>query len=319
MLELLKKIIPAQSPSGREAAVASAIEEAAKSMGFTDIARDAMGNLCVHKAGKGERVMLAAHMDSIGLIATYVEENGFVRVGNLGGIRIVPTLYQRVVFNNGVVGVVCADAGVDAKDLTMDHIYIDTMGEKVLPGDTATFLGETTQCGESIVSPYLDDRIGCVILLKLLEQLKDSDVDLFCVFTVQEEVGCRGAGTAAYAIMPDYAIAVDVTGTGDVPGDQKRPVKLGGGPIIKIMDRAAIGHPDVIARMEKAAEKAGIACQRLVATAGGTDTGAIAASRGGVPAACLSVPTRYIHSPNEIVSIADCEQCVSLLKAVLEG
>ncbi len=319
MLELLKKIVPVHAPSGREASVADVMEEIAKSYGYADVSRDTMGNLCVHKPGKGERVMLAAHMDSIGFIATYIDEKGFVRVGNLGGIRLVPALYQRVVFSNGVVGVVCADAGVDAKDLEMDKLYIDTMGQTVRPGDTATFVGEMTQSGDCIVSPYHDDRIGCAILLKLLEELKETDVDLFCVFTAQEEVGCRGAGPAAYAIMPDYAIAIDVTGTGDIPGDGKSPVKLGGGPVIKIMDRAAIGHPDVIARMEKAAEKAGISCQRLVATAGGTDTGAMAASRGGVPAACLSIATRYIHTPNEIVNIADCEQSVALLKVMLEG
>ena len=202
----------------------------------------------------------------------------------------------------------------------MDKLYIDTLGAKVRPGDTATFVGEAAQSGDYVVSQYLDDRLGCAVLLKTLMELKDTDVELFCVFTAQEEVGCRGAGPAAFAIMPDYAIAVDVTGTGDVPGAKDRKnIKLGGGPIVKIMDRAAIGHPDVLARIDKAARAAGIEYQPLVASSGGTDTGAIAASASGIPAACIATPMRYIHTPNEVSYLPDCEQCVALLKAVLGG
>ncbi len=312
MFELLKKLVPVHSPSGHESLVADVIEEIAKPYG--EVSRDVMGNLCVHKPGKGERVMLVGHMDSIGFIATYIEKEGFVRVCTLGGVRLPYALGQRVVFNTGVVGVVCADANVEPKDLTADHIYIDTAGEKVSIGDTATFVGETILSGDRLISPYLDNRAGCAILLKTLMGLKDSDVDLYVVFSVQEEVGCRGAGRAAYAIMPDLSVSVDLCGTGDVPCDPgKNPLKLGAGPVVTLMDRMAISHPVVAQRLMDAADQAGVPYQPFVEVRGGTDTGNVAASRGGVPAACMSICARYVHTHNEMVSLSDCEQCVKIL------
>ncbi len=312
MLELLKKLVPVHAPSGHETPVADVIAQIAAPYG--EVSRDTMGNLCVHKPGKGERVMLAGHMDSIGFIATYIEKEGFVRVCTLGGVRLPYALGQRVVFNTGVTGVVCADANVEPKDLTVERIYIDTAGEPVAIGDTATFVGEPMLQGGMLISPYLDNRAGCAILLKTLMGLKDSDVDLYVIFTVQEEVGCRGSGPAAYAVMPDCAVAVDLCGAGDLPCDTaKNPLKLGAGPVVTLMDRMAISNPVIAQRLIDAAKKTGVPYQPFVEVRGGTDTGNIAGSRSGVPAACMSICARYVHTHNEMVSLSDCEQCVQIL------
>lgn len=312
MLELLKQLTPIHSPSGHETAIADKIASIAGAYG--EVSRDVMGNVIVHKSGSGERVMLAGHMDSIGFIATYIEKDGHVRVCTLGGVRLPYALGQRVIFENGVVGVVCADANVEPKDVTIERVYIDTAGEKVALGDTATFLGETILCGDRIVSPYIDNRAGCAILLKTLMGLKDADVDLYVVFTVQEEVGCRGSGPAAYAVMPDVAVTVDICGAGDLPCDTaKNPLKLGDGPVVTLMDRMHISHPAVAGRLMQAAEDAGAPYQRFVEVRGGTDTGTIAQTRGGVPAACMSICARYVHTHNEMASLSDCENCVTIL------
>lgn len=312
MFELFQQLTPIHAPSGHETAIAEKIESIAREYG--EVSRDVMGNLIVHKSGSGERVMLAAHMDSIGFIATFIEKEGFVRVCPLGGVQLPYALGQRVIFDSGVIGVVCADANVELKDLSAENLYIDTAGEPVEIGATATFLAETRRVGDRILSPYIDNRAGCAIALKALMGLKDSDVDLYVVFTVQEEVGCRGAGPAAYAVMPDCAVTVDVCGAGDLPGGTaNNPLRVGSGPVVTLMDRMAISAPALAARLMQAAEDAGVPYQRFVGVRGGTDTGAIAATRGGVPAACLSVCTRYIHTHNEMASVADCENCAAIL------
>jgi endoglucanase len=312
MLDLLRKLVPVQSPSGHETPIADVLEELAKPYG--EVSRDVMGNVIVHKPGNGERVMLASHMDSIGFIVTYIEKDGFVRVCTLGGVRLPYALGQRVLFSNGVIGVVCADANVEPQNATIDQIYIDTAGETVALGDTATFVGETLLSGDKLISPYLDNRAGCAILLKALMGLQNSDIDLYVVFTVQEEVGCRGAGPAAYAVMPDCAVTVDICGAGDLPCDPaKNPLKVGAGPVVTLMDRMAISHPAVAQRLMDAAKTAEIPYQPFVEVRGGTDTGTIAASRGGVPAACMSICARYVHTPNEMISLSDCEQCARIL------
>ena len=312
MFDLLKQLTPVQSPSGHELSVSEKIEEIARKYG--EVSRDAMGNLIVHKPGNGERVMLAGHMDSIGFIVTYIEKEGFARVCTLGGVRLPYAIGQRVIFNNGVVGVVCVDANIEPQNVTIEHVYIDTAGQTVGIGDTATFLGESILSGDRIISQYIDNRAGCAILLKALQGLQDSDIDLYVVFTVQEEVGCRGSAPAAFAVMPDVAVTVDICGAGDLPCDPgKNPLKLGEGPVVTLMDRMHISHPAVAGRLIDAAEEAGVPYQRFVEVRGGTDTGTIAQTRGGVPAACMSICARYVHTHNEMASLSDCENCVTIL------
>lgn len=318
MDKLLQKLVPPVSVSGREEEISRVIETLAKPYG--QISRDHLGNLVVHKPGNGRRILLAAHMDTIGLIVTHVDEKGFVRFAAIGGLRLVPMIGQRVKFESGVVGIVCFDRGTEPGDLTVDKLYVDTAGAKVEIGETAAFCAEPLFAGRKVISPYLDNRLGCAVCLKALELLKHTDNDIFCVFTVQEEVGCRGAKPVAYTITPDLAIAVDICGLADFPGDDKpNSLTVEGGPVIKIMDAGVICHPTVVSMLEEAGKKLNIATQRYVTRSGGTDAGAIFNTRGGVPSGVLSIPIRYTHNPNELADLDVAENCAKLLAEAIRA
>ena len=318
MDKLLQKLVPPVSVSGREEEISRVIETLAKPYG--QISRDHLGNLVVHKPGNGRRILLAAHMDTIGLIVTHVDEKGFVRFAAIGGLRLVPMIGQRVKFESGVVGIVCYDRGTEPGDLTVDKLYVDTAGAKVEIGETAAFCAEPLFAGRKVISPYLDNRLGCAVCLKALELLKHTDNDIFCVFTVQEEVGCRGAKPVAYTITPDLAIAVDICGLADFPGDDKpNSLTVEGGPVIKIMDAGVICHPTVVSMLEEAGKRLNIATQRYVTRSGGTDAGAIFNTRGGVPSGVLSIPIRYTHNPNELADLDVAENCAKLLAETIRA
>ena len=231
-----------------------------------------------------------------------------------------------VVFENGVHGVVGADEKVKG-ELQVSDLYIDIGAQTkeealsmVALGDMCVMAPRVTKLGENrLASPAMDDRIACFVQAQaLLEMPKAHKNDVYAVFSVQEEVGLRGATTAAYHVNPDLGIAVDVTGVGDVPKvGTKVPVALGKGAAIKIMDRSLICTPSVVEMMEKLAEENGIACQREVLPYGGTDAGAIQKTRTGVATGAISIPCRYIHSEAETVDKRDVEACVELLKACL--
>ncbi len=314
----LTTLLNTMAPSGAEKARRAVIESIAKP--FADeITTDALGNLIVHKKGDGAKVMLCAHMDTIGMIATRVE-NGFVRFGALGGLNVSDLQNIPVRFENGTCGVLSYDGKVPAKDRKLHNCFIDVGDGTVEVGDCAVFDGEMRKLGEHKISaPYLDNTLGCAILLEVLEQLKKTDYDVYFVFTVQEEVGLRGAKTAAFGIEPKYAIAVDVTDTGDLPEtDVQMETKLGGGAAIKIMDRSIVCHPKMVQILKETAEKEGIPYQSEVLTAGGCDAGAIHLSGGGVITGGVSVPVRYVHSPCETADLRDARAAVKLLTAVLE-
>ena len=312
MDKLLRKLISPVAVSGRESAVSAVIAELAASCG--ELTHDAMGHLIVHKTGTGRRVMVAAHMDSIGIMVTYIDDKGFVRFVNLGGMQLVPMVGQRVRFENGVYGVICVERGIEMKDLKPEHLYVDTAGETVAVGDTACFCAEPVFMGKKVISSYLDNRLGCAVCLRAMELLRKTENDIFFVFTTQEEVGLRGARAAAYSIQPDLAIAVDICGMRDTPGEKKvNALTLEGGPVVKLMDRSHIASPSVISLLEQAGEALGIGTQRLVADHGGTDAGGIIHTRGGVPTGCLAIPIRYTHCPNEIGDLEVAENCARLL------
>ena len=187
-------------------------------------------------------------------------------------------------------------------------------------GDFAVYEAPTFEQNGVICGPYLDNRIGCVTLLLTMMNLPDTVADeLYFVFTAQEEVGLRGAGTAAFAIEPDIAIAVDVTDTGDLP-EHKYPMDcyLGKGPAVKVMDHSVLCTPKIRSALEEAGLLAAVPTQREIMQFGGTDTAALQRSRTGVPAGAVSIPTRYIHSPSEMCAVSDVEQAAALLvQAVL--
>lgn len=316
MKYLLEQLITPVSPSGCERNVAAVLTKLAAPYG--EVSLDNLGNLTVYKKGTGKRILLAAHMDTVGFIVTQVDERGFVRFGMLGGVKPINAVGQRVRFENGVIGVVSYERGTEPKDLTADSLYIDTAGESVRVGDVAVFDGAPYFTGNKVISPYLDNRLGCAVCLKALELMQNTDNEIFCTFTVQEEVGCRGAKPAAYTICPDLAIAVDICGVPDTPGgDAPNCVTVEGGPVVKIMDRRTISHRTVCDLLETAAAEQGIAVQRYVTKHGGTDAGTIFDTRGGVPTGNLAIPIRYTHCPNEIADMDVALQCAKLLAAAI--
>lgn len=321
--EYFKTVGAAFGPSGREQKVREEITRLARPLA-DEITVDAMGNLICHKKGEGRKIMLAAHMDSIGIVATYIDEKGFIRFSQVGGLFKGDLINIQVVFENGTRGVISYEEKTPFKELTMAELFIDigassreNAEKRVRVGDFAVFEAPRFEQDGVICGPYLDNRIGCVTLLLAMEQLQPTANDLYFVFTAQEEVGLRGAGPAAFAIAPDYGIAVDVTDTGDLP-ERKYPmaVSMGGGPAIKVMDSSVLCAPVVREALEHAAQELAIAVQQEILRFGGTDTAALQRSRGGVPSGAVSIPTRYIHSPSEMCAIADVERAAALLVRV---
>ena len=323
LFELIQTLVSAHGPSGDESGIRETILKLAAPYGG-EASTDTMGNLTVHKPGPDPKVMLCAHMDSIGFLVTHIEKEGFLRVGKLGGIAPQEMLYTPVRFRNGVRGVVVKEEKADFGKLKLDQCYVDIGAkdehqarEMVQTGDTAVYDTPTFISGGNMISPYLDNRVSCAILLQVLARLpEDCPNDLYFVFSVQEEVGLRGSKTAAYAIDPDYALAVDVTDVDDTPGSERcGTVQLGVGAAIKLMDHSVICHPDVVKELNLTAERCGISVQRDILRAGGTDAGAIHTSRAGVKTGGISVPCRYIHTPVEMVDLSDVQACVELVSS----
>lgn len=323
MMKTLTRLVSAFGPSGCEGEVADVIETLAKPY-VDEISRDVMGNLICRKKGSGPRVMFSAHMDSIGMVATHINEKGFVHVGPIGGVRAARVLYTPVRFQNGTKGLFCTAADADLSKLKANELVIDigaADGEEakklVQVGDIAVFDAATRAVsGARVVSPYLDDRIACMVLLMAMEQVGETDNDLYFVFSSQEEVGCRGAKTAAWAIDPDYGIAVDVCGTDDMPGSKHQlSAMCGKGAAVTIMDRSVICHPEMVAKLTALAQEKGIPVQKSVSRIGGTDAGPIHQTRAGVYTGGICIPCRYVHTPTELVDLGDVQACADLAAA----
>lgn len=326
LLELIQTLNAAHGPSGDEGGIRERLAELARPLA-DEISTDTMGNLIVRKLGSGPRVMLCAHMDSIGFIVTHVEENGFLRVGRLGGISPKEAAYTPVRFAGGARGVIVPEEKADFGKLKLDECYVDigaknreTALKAVAVGDTMIYDSPCFTNQGKVVSPYLDNRISCAILLKVLEEMELCPNDLYVVFTVQEEVGLRGAKPAAWAVDPDYAVVVDVTDVDDTPGSEKcGTVRLGKGPAIKIMDSSVICHPDMIQKLESQAKTLDMPTQRDIMRAGGTDAGVMHTTRIGVRTGGVSVPCRYIHTPVEMADLQDARDCAKLLCAFVQS
>jgi endoglucanase len=315
-------------PSGFEDSIRELIKAEIK--GYADkVSVDAMGNLIALRRGteKNSRtIMVAAHMDEIGVMVSYVDKKGFVRVTALGGVSPLYELGGRVQFENGTVGVINREKPkTPTEQPNFNTIYVDVgaTDKKSCPvqvGDVGVFLQPMVEMGDCITSKAMDDRLGCAIVIQAMQELKDKKLphDVCFVFSTQEEVGIRGAGTSAFGLEPDLGIALDVTFAADTPEPpMKMEVSLGGGAAIKIKDSGMITQPWLKEWMIETAEKGKIPYQREVLLGGTTDAAAIQKSRGGVATGCISIPCRYIHSPSEVVSYSDVLACVKLLKALL--
>lgn len=317
MLELLKKLSETSGVSGNEENIAKIIKNEVKDYA-DDVFSDNLGNLIVHKKGKGKKLMFSAHMDEIGLMATYIEDNGFVRFAPVGGVGINAILGKSVTFSNGLRGVVAYESAIDVKkELEFKKLYIDVFSdgsdEKIAVGNMATVDGEFMRNGNFVTGRALDNRIGVCVLAEVIKTVGDSDFDLYFVFSTQEEIGLRGARTAAFEINPDYAVAIDVTDTGDTPNCPKNSVALGKGAAVKIMDKSVICHPKMRRALQKCAESLGMSVQSEVLSYGGTDAGSIHMTGDGVVTGALSVPLRYMHTAVETAAVSDIRDSVKIV------
>jgi endoglucanase len=324
--ELIKQLTEAYGPSGHEEPVRDLIRAVVEPLA-DQVRVDALGNLIVHKAGSGggKKVMLAAHMDEIGVIVSYVDEQGFLRFQPIGGVDLMTLVGGRVQFADGALGVICAeDRQAFKSDPQLSKLYIDIGAAnreqaRARLGQAASFVRPFAEVGQRLVAKAFDDRTGCVALIATLQRLGRSAHDISLVFSVQEEVGLRGAQTSAFGLAPELGIALDITAAADTPEHRKLAMKLGAGPCIKVMDSGMIAHPGVKDLLIRTAEEHGIPYQLEVLDRGSTDASAIQLAGGGVPAGCVSIPCRYYHTPSEMVDLGDVEHTVGLLVALLEN
>ena len=316
---LLKRLCEAPGVPGREDAVRDLIRAEVSPL-VDEVFTDALGNLFAHKKGKGPKVMLAAHMDEVGFIITSIEDNGSLGFKTLGGIDPRVMVAKSVAVGaEGIPGVIGAkpihlqQPDERRKPIPLSQMFID-IGAKdraeaeglVKLGDFAVFTTKFEEFGEdSWKGKAFDDRVGCSVLIEALRQ--DYDLDLYAVFTVQEEVGLRGAGVAAYQVNPDVALVVEGTTASDVPGipAHRHATTVGEGPALTMIDRTAIASKPVQTRLWEVAKAKGIKCQHRRSTSGGTDAGAIHLAREGIPTATAALPCRYIHSPVSVVNKRD--------------
>jgi putative aminopeptidase FrvX len=325
MKSLIKKLVETVGPSGYESKIRDVVRKEVEAYA-DEIQVDAMGNLIIRKGEKkegGMKVMLSAHIDEIGVMVTHVDKNGFARFTTIGGVRPQTCYGSRVRFLNGTAGVIGGERLDNASHVhTFESMFIDVGATSpedcpVKIGDVAAFDRPFEDLGNRVISKAMDDRVCAAVLIETLKNVKESPHELYFVFSTQEEVGLRGATTAAYAINPDLGISSDVTMTGDTPRSMKMDVSLGKGPAIKVKDGGMLADPKVVAAMVNTAEKHGIPYQLEVLLGGTTDAKAMQISRAGMPAGCVSVPCRYVHTPSEMVDINDLKNAVKLLTQLI--
>ncbi|GAB4489208.1 MAG: M42 family metallopeptidase [Anaerolineales bacterium] len=322
MKNLLKKLTETFSPSGYEGAIRELIRAEVAPLA-DEIRVDALGNLIVRKGKGGKKIMVAAHMDEIGLIATHIDQKGFVRFTGIGGVYPRNLPGGRVRFVNGTPGVISiepAEKMTESQPLEKCYVDVGAVSAENHPikiGDVAGFERPFLDLGARWVAKSMDDRIGCLVAIETLRALKSTPNEVYFVFTTQEEVGTRGAETSAFGIDPDLGFSLDVTGWGDTPGQKYFEMALGKGPAIKIKDGGMLSDPRIVNWMVTTAEKNGLPYQREVLLGGTTDARAMQLVRAGVPVGCISIPCRYVHSPSEMVDASDVENAVKLAAALL--
>jgi endoglucanase len=338
-MKLLKKLSEAHGVPGHEDKVRELLREELERT-CDEVFVDKLGNLIARKGEGKRKVMLDAHMDEIGLMVKHIDKKGFIRFTTLGGFFDQTLLNQRVVVHTRkgeVLGVIGSKPPHLMKEeerkkvVKAENMFIDVgagdaeevkkLGVRV--GDYITFDRSFAElAGELVTGKAFDNRIGCYAMVEIMRRLS-VDAEVYAVATVQEEVGLKGARTAAYKIYPDIAIVLDVTTTGDYPGvrEEESATKLNGGPAITLVDakgRGLITHPEVKELLISTAEEEKIPYQLEVGEGGTTDATIIHLTKEGVPAGVVSVPTRYIHSPVEVASVKDIERVVELVAKAVE-
>src|SRR3990170_4987823 len=337
--ENLEKLSNAYGVTGREEEVRNLMIKLMKPH-VDEIVVDKLENVIAIKKGKksSPKVMLAAHMDEVGLMVKIVTKEGFLQFTKMGGIDDRILLAKKVIIHTqkgplqGIIGSKPPHIQKEAerkKIVAFDELFIDigvesredanAIGVKI--GDPVSFDAKYAKIGKDVViGKAFDDRVGCAIMIEALKQVKKSDCTICAVGTVQEEVGLRGAATAAFGVDPDVAIALDVTVAGDVPGVREfdTTVKMGKGPALMVSDSGMITHPKVLRLLLDTAEENKIACQLEAGLMGSTDAARISLTRQGVPSGTVSIGTRYIHSPIGMLSLKDAEDSAKLTAAAIQ-
>ena len=338
-LEILEKLSNACGVTGREDEVKELMRKFLNPY-VDEVKEDNLGNIIGIREGKknAPKVMLAGHMDEIGLLVKTISKEGFLQFMKLGGIDDRVLLAQKVLVHtekatlHGIIGSKPPHIQKEEERkrvMTYDELFVDIgassleeakkMGVRI--GDPIEFDIKYAKIGKNIaIGKAFDDRAGCAAMIETMKSLGKTDCTIYAVGTVQEEVGCRGATTSAFGLCPDVGIALDVTVAGDTPGvkENDAPIKLGKGPSISIADSFLITHPKVLRLLIAAAEENKIPYQLEAGLPGGTDAGRISLAREGVPSGTISLPNRYIHSPTSLINLADAENLIKLTVAAIQ-
>ncbi len=336
MLSELKKLCSLPGVSGREDAVRDFILTVCREY-CDEVKTDTMGNVLAFKKGKKtprEPIMLAAHMDEVGVIITNITEDGYLKFDFVGGIDRRVVLGKKVYIGDslipGIIGMKAfhlADKSEEDRIMKVKEMYIDIGAESkeeasslISLGDVGSFDGECVEFGDGFIkAKAIDDRIGCCIMLSLMREALPADI--WFAFTVQEEVGCRGAVTAAYSVKPGVALILEGTTAADIPS-QKGGEKVciaGGGPVIPFMDGGAVYDRKLYNTLRSLADANFIPWQTKTLISGGTDAQAIQRSRAGVKTAAISAAVRYIHSPSSVACVKDFDNILKLARLFLQN
>ena len=340
LVDVLEKLSNACGVAGREEEVRDLMKELLKP-NVDEISEDKLGNIIGVKKGKKDAptVMLAAHMDEIGLMVKNITKEGFLQFAKIGGIDDRILIAQKVLVHTDkgpITGIVGSKPPHILKEeekkkvIEADDLFIDVgakdkkdaqkMGVRV--GDAVSFDINFTRVGnDGVVGKAFDDRVGCAALIETMRKLPKVDCTIYAVGTIQEEVGLRGATIAAFQLYPDVGIALDVTVAGDIPGvkEVEAPAKMREGPALTVADAGLITHPKVLRLFIDSAEEHKIPYQLETGLRGTTDAAKIALTKEGVPSGVISIPTRYIHSPASLLSLKDVENTVKLAVATIKN
>jgi putative aminopeptidase FrvX len=340
LVEILERLSNASGVTGREEEVRDLMREYLEH--YVDETRiDKLGNIFALKKGKKDTptVMVAAHMDEVGLMIKNITKKGFLQFAKVGGIDDRILFAQKVIVHTdkgpqtGIIGSKPPHIQTDEerkKVVEADKLFIDIgardqkeaekMGVKV--GDVVSFDTKFVRVGKDVVvGKAFDDRVGCSMIVEVMRRLPKVDCNVYAVGTIQEEVGLRGATIAAFQVAPDVGIALEATVAGDIPGvrEGEAPAKMREGPVLTVADAGLIAHPKILKLLIDSAKEQKIPYQLETGIRGATDASKIALTREGVPSGVISVPVRYIHSPAAILNLDDAEKAVQLAVAAIQN
>jgi len=336
MKELLEKLSNATGISGYEDEIRAIMKKELSKYGETEV--DNFGNVICVKGSGSPKIMLAAHMDEIGLLVKHIDDKGFIRFIPMGGVddETLPAIKVKILAEKevipGIIGFKPPHLKKDEeakKKIKLEEMYIDTglsaeeVKKKIQIGDAVVFESEFSDLGDNVVGKALDNRAGCAVLIEVMKNLKDFKGTVYGVATAQEEIGLKGARTSAFKINPDFALALDVSIAGDTPdiNETETDIKINGGPCITVVEasgRGLVPSPQVKKHLIKCARDSKISYQLEASKGGMTDAAIIYMTNEGIRTGGVSVPTRYIHSPNSLCNMKDLKGAVDLTVKFLE-